>query len=240
MVNPSLHLSCERISELVSRLNLMPQLLLRHEQEKIIDLVNIDLSTLSEKRDQILAGMELSDFLTQNNWQQQDFNYHLAREESLQKFAKQRFGSGLEELFLASKEQRDSVVYSLIRVRDPGLARELWIRLEEAEMTFNEAASAYGEGPEAIHNGVMGPVPIGSLQPALIGEMLRNLRPGQLMPPHILGEWHLLLRLEQLTPARFDQQMINQLLDEQLNNFLQLRVQSIINGLEPEPLVYDA
>jgi len=60
-----------------------------------------------------------------------------------------------------------------------------------------------------------------------------------LMPPHILGEWHLLLRLEQLTPARFDQQMINQLLDEQLNKFLQQRVQSIINGLEPEPLVYD-
>ena len=239
MVNPISQLSFERIGELVLRLNLMPQLLLRQEEEKIIDLVNIDLSTLSEKRDQILAGMELGDFLAQHNWQQQDFNYHLARDESLQKFAKQRFGTALEELFLASKEQRDSVVYSLIRVRDPGLARELWIRLEEAEMTFNEAASAYGEGPEAIHNGVMGPVSIGSLQPALLGEMLRNLRPGQLMPPHILGEWHLLLRLEQLTPARFDQQMINQLLDEQLNKFLQQRVQSIINGLEPEPLVYD-
>ncbi len=239
MDNPSPLLSCERTSELVLRLKLMPQLLLRQEQEKIIDLVKIDLSTLSQQRDQILAGTELIDFLKQNNWQQQDFDYHLARDESLRKFAKQRFGSGLEELFLASKELRDSVVYSLIRVRDPGLARELWIRLEESEMTFNEAASAYGEGPEAIHNGIMGPMPIGSLQPALLGEMLRNLRPGQLMPPHILGEWHLLLRLEQLTPARFDQQMINQLLDEQLNNFLQQRVQSIINGLELEPLVYD-
>ena len=40
-------------------------------------------------------------------------------------------------------------MYSLIHVRDPALAQELWIRIEEGETGFTEAASQFGEGPEA-------------------------------------------------------------------------------------------
>ena len=46
--------------------------------------------------------------------------------------------------------------------RQLDLARELWIRLEECEITFAEAASTFSEGPEAHRKGVMGPMEIGS------------------------------------------------------------------------------
>ena len=68
----------------------------------------------------------------------------------MRRFAKQRFGPGLEETFLSSRGGRDLVIYSLLRVRDAGLARELWIRLEEGETTFAEAAHQYGVGEEAL------------------------------------------------------------------------------------------
>ena len=43
-------------------------------------------------------------------------------------------------------------------MKDYALARELWIRLEEDETTFAQAAREFGEGPEADRHGVIGPV----------------------------------------------------------------------------------
>ena len=60
---------------------------------------------------------------------------------------------GLEEQFLASRGAHDQIIYSLLRARDPALVRELWIRIEEGETTFAEAAQIYGEGPEAERKG---------------------------------------------------------------------------------------
>ena len=59
--------------------------------------------------------------------------------------------------------------------------------------------------------------------------------------PKILGEWHVLLRLEQLTPARFDDQLRLRMQDEALDEFLDARVTRILAGdsAQLEPLHYD-
>ena len=44
------------------------------------------------------------------------------------------------------------------------------------------------------------------------------------MKPRQLGEWHLIIRLEQLLPARFDGEMSSKLLTEQLNQLIDARV----------------
>ena len=133
------------------------------------------------------------------------------------------------------------MIYSLIRVKDAGLARELWIRLEEGEITFAEAASAFSEGPESHRKGVMGPMEIGKLQPQTLQDLLRTLRPGEICSPKIMGEWHVLLRLEQLTPARFDDQLRMRMQDEALDEFLINRVNKILAGeaSQLEPLHFD-
>ena len=155
----------------------------------------------------------------------------------MRRFARQRFGPGLEETFLASRGGRGSGDLLLLRVRDAGLARELWIRLEEGETTFAEAAHQHGVGEEAQRKGVIGPMPIGSLQPEVLQEILRSLRPGELSAPRQLGEWHVLMRLEQLKPARFDEACASRMQQEALERIpsraCQVRFKGEADSLEP-------
>ena len=138
--------------------------------------------------------------------------------------------------FLA-KNSLDTVIYFL-RVKDAGLARELWISLGEGEVTFAELASRYSDGPESQTKGVIGPLPLGSIEPVL-AQRLRSLRVGQLRPPEVLGNWYVLLRLEGLKPARLDQSIRKRLLDEQFEVWISQRVDAILSGYTPEPLHFD-
>ena len=188
-----------------------------------------------------MADKTLAQVLEARGWSERDLDLHLQRPEALRRFSKQRFGPGLEDAFLSSRGGRDQVIYSLLRVRDAGLARELWIRLEEGETTFAEAAHQHGVGEEAHRKGVIGPMPIGLLQPEVLQEILRSLRPGELSAPRQLGEWHVLLRLEQLKPARFDEAMREQMQQEALNAFLEDRVKRVLAGQADslDPIHYD-
>ena len=230
----------ECLLDLIRRMELWPQLLRRQEEEAIVHLVGLPSSWLTEQRQALVSDDGLAEWLATKGWSASDLDLHLARPEALKRFAKQRFGPGLEERFLASQGSHDQIVYSLLRVRNANLAQELWIRLEESETTFAEAASQFSEGPEAARKGVIGPMEIGQLQPPELAQPLRTLRPGQLHPPLRIGEWSVLLRLEQLTPARFDAEMQARLLRQQLDRFLDQRVSMRLAGEIPEPLEYDA
>jgi len=229
------------ICALVQRMELLPQLLRRQQEERIAACVPLPEAWLQEQRQAFLGEMTLEALLDQRGWSADDLDLHLCLPEALQRFARQRFGPGLEEAFLASRGSRDEVIYSLLRVRDAGLAREMWIRLEENETTFAEAAHQYSEGEEAQRKGVIGPMPIGLLQPEVLQEILRSLRPGEISPPRRLGEWHVLMRLEQLKPARFDDAMRERMLREALDAFLNHRVERLLAGDAEglDPIHYD-
>ena len=226
------------VEGLLRRMELLPQLLLRQEEEQVVAVVELADEWLHQQRETWLAGRELPEALAEKGWLEADLDLHLSRPEALQRFARQRFGPGLEETFLAARGGHDEIVYSLLRVRDAALAQELWIRLAEGETTFAEAASQFSEGPEAARKGVIGPQPMAQLQPHGLAELLRSLRPGELHPPRRLGEWSVLVRLEQLMPARFDAEMQQRLLDQQLRAFLEERVQQRLEGKTPDPLHY--
>ena len=242
MNNPIHALLAEsEIAALVQRMELLPQLVRRQQEELILEQVPLPPEWIKEQRQSFLAGQSLSQVLENRGWNETDLDLHLCLPEALRRFARQRFGPGLENAFLASRGGRDQVIYSLLRVRDAGLARELWIRLEEGETTFAEAAHQYGVGEEAQRKGVIGPMAIGLLQPEVLQEILRRLRPGELSAPRQLGEWHVLMRLEQLKPARFDDGMREQMEQEALNAFLEDRVKRVLAGEADalEPIHYD-
>ena len=158
---------------------------------------------------------------------------------AIQKFSEFVFGPGLQEEFLSAKGNHDQVTYSMIRVKDQGLIRELWIRMEEGETTFAEAASFYGEGSESSRNGLFGPLPMGSVQPEL-ATILRSLKVGEIYPPIVSGDWHILVRLESLQPARLDENMRSHLLNVKLNELLNERVALLLRGEVPEVLTYES
>ena len=96
------------------------------------------------------------------------------------------------------------------------MIQELWLRIEEGEATFADLASRYGHPPESRSRGIIGPIAVGSISPPHFASMLRSLRPGEVHPPLKAGKWSVLLRLEELRPARLDDDMRSFLLKRQL------------------------
>ena len=237
--------SSERIEQLLRRTEGLRPLLRRSLEEQITELVPLPAERFAELQAQFRQQHQLHDdtaeaaWLQARGWNAEDLAMHLARPEALQRFAEQRFGPGLEEQFLQRKHELDTVVYSLLRVQDRGLAQELWIQLSEGEISFPEAASRHSTGPETSTKGVIGPVALGQLQPEL-ADHLRVLRQGELREPMAAGPWWILLRLEQLSPAKLDQPMRQRLLQEQLNAWLEQRGDALLKGDSLDPLHYDA
>ena len=225
---------------LVRRLELKATLLKRLEEEEITRCVALPDSWVEQSIDAVLDGVPRQEFLDRRCWSEEDLWLHVCRPEALRRFADQHFGSGLEEQFLASRGAHDQIIYSLIRVRDPALARELWIRIEEKETTFAEAAQHFGEGPESARNGLIGPMSMGQLLPAPLAKLVRSLQPGRVSAPKSMGEWHVLIRLEQLTPAKFDATMRAHMLQSTLDEFLGERVRKRLEGQSRDPLTYHA
>ena len=124
----------------------------------------------------------------------------------IQRHCEQHFLHRAEQRFLARKNQLDQVIYSLLRVEDSALARELYLRISEGEADFAELAAQYAKGPEQATRGVVGPVPLTQAHPKL-ADQLRTSRPGQLLPPFPIENWWLVVRLETLRSASFDQDM---------------------------------
>jgi parvulin-like peptidyl-prolyl isomerase len=194
--------------------------------------------------DRAIANLELSSEETNLAYQQFQQRYQLTSQETVQnycrnfsldekqlqalalrefkieKFKLQTWGNRLESTFLNRRSQLDRAVYSLIRHKNPELLQELYFRIQEGEQSFSEIASQYSQGVEAQTGGMIGPVPLNKLPPAM-AERLRNCRPQQMHPPFLLEEWFVILRLEKFVPAQFDESMQQLLLNQLFEEFLQ-------------------
>ena len=233
-------LDSDQVIALVRRLQLGERLVRRLIEEQVAAVVPHDDAWLGEQRAAFCGDRSLDEVLQQHGWSEEELTLHLWCPQALSRFADQRFAAGAEEEFLRQGSDADQVVYSLLRTRNGGLARELWIRAEEGEASFAELAKQYGEGPEATHMGVIGPATIGALHPPLLADTLRRLQPGELHAPQQLAGWWLLIRLEKLTPASFDAAMRRRLIDQQMDAFLADRVKRFQAGETLDPLHYDA
>jgi parvulin-like peptidyl-prolyl isomerase len=140
-----------------------------------------------------------------------------------------------EARFLERKQQLDRVVYSLLRLRDGGLARELYLQLQEGEATFADLAARHAEGPEQATRGIVGPVPLTQAHPRLV-ERLRSAPPGVIQEPFQIEPWWLLFRLESLTPATFDEAMAVQMSQELFEQSLEQGVEAQLAQLRPQLL----
>ena len=162
----------------------------------------------------------------------------------LLRHGQRHFRPKAEARFLERKTELDRVVYSLLRLKDQGLARELFLRIDEDAASFADLAAAYAEGPEQSTRGIVGPVALTQAHPAL-ADRLRTASPGQLLEPFRIEGWWVVVRLEQLTPATFDQatasQMTQELLDQWLNEEVERRLVPIRASLPaPAPQVPQA
>jgi len=155
----------------------------------------------------------------------------------IKKHCKEHFTRKAEAHFLSRKDSLDLVVYSLLRVKDLLLARELYFRIAAGEGNFADLAAAYAEGPEKSTKGIIGPVPITQAHPHL-AERLRTSTPGKLLEPFQIEEWWLVTRLENYTPASFDEATERQMSKELFDLWVNEEVNNLIQGVQPaKPMV---
>lgn len=225
-------LAPENLMPLLAATHLLPQLLREQMIEQAIASITCTEDETAAACQQFWNDHGIGSTAEQQPWLRQ---YGLVPEQvaaiatrklRLQKFQQAAWGSRLESYFLKRKRQLDQVVYSLIRTKDPGLAHELYFRLEAGEQSFTELATAYSEGSEARTGGFMGPVEVGTLHPHLAQRLLAS-QPGQLWSPQRIGEWLVILRLEQWIPVTLNSVVEQRLLDELLESWLQEQVQQL-------------
>jgi parvulin-like peptidyl-prolyl isomerase len=153
----------------------------------------------------------------------------------LEHFKAQQWEHLIESDFFTHKAQFDQVIYSLLRCSQPELMQELFFRITTGEQSFADLAREYSEGAEANTGGLLGPVPLTQPHPA-IGDRLKHSQPGQLLPPFKVGEWYILLRLEQRIAAQLDASIRQHLLDQRFETWLKPQLQQVSWVQPPAPV----
>ena len=211
---------------LLRRHNLLRTLVQRQVVAEAVEAVVVS----SEEREQLLSSYQqrnalqdeaaLQEHLQKSGLQQTDLLWQLELPLRIQRHSQEAFGAKAEQRFLERKNTLDQVVYSLLRLKDPFLARELYLQIAEGESDFGDLAAQYAEGQERTTRGVMGPVPLTQAHP-LLAERLRTHPPGTLMEPFQIQEWWLVVRLERYIPASFDERMGHQMSAELFEQWIQ-------------------
>lgn len=206
---------------------MLPQLYRESIIDEAIAPIDCTAEEIADVRQQFYEQNQLIDETTQQIWLKQhgmsrDFleTAFIPRLLKIEKFKHQTWHHKLESYFLKRKRDLDRVIYSLIRVKESEIARELYFRIYEKEQSFAELARKYSQGPEAQVNGILGPAELGTIQRNL-AHLLAISQPGQLWHPIRIEEWLVIVKLETLIPAQFDVPMRQRLLRELFENWVQ-------------------
>ena len=148
-------------------------------------------------------------------------------------FIRERFIAKAEARFLERKKDLDQVVYSLLRLENSFLARELYLQIESGESNFADLAKRYAEGPERNTNGIVGPVSLTQAHPTLV-EKLQVAQPGVLLEPFRISSWWLVVRLERYAPATFNDEVSDQMCDELFDVWLCQETAEVLNQMAAE------
>lgn len=178
---------------------------------------------------------EVEAYRQQQLLQPGDFQFVIERPLRLSRVCEQQYLPKSEARFLERKTSLDQIVYSLLRVSDGGLARELYLRIADQETDFASAASEYSLGPESKNQGLVGPVPLLQAHPNL-AQRLRTNPPGQLIEPFQIEQWWVVARIESYTPAVLDDTtrmaMAQELFEEWLEGEVQARLSQLATQLQ--------
>tara|TARA_B100000214_G_C23963082_1_gene626292 strand:- start:177 stop:902 length:726 start_codon:yes stop_codon:yes gene_type:complete len=168
----------------------------------------------------------LKEFLIKNNLSIDQFNNLSFQKNKLKQFYSENFKGKIESRFLQRKDELDIIVYSLLRVSDLYFAKELYLRVSGNEADFGDLAQQYSEGLEKNSRGIIGPGPIGKMNPKL-ADALRNSKPGEILPPININNQHVIARVEYFEPAQLDDFMKEKMGEELFNIFIDNQVSEI-------------
>lgn len=186
-------------------------------------------------RHQLSTQEQLKSWLDLQGLPPEQLDYVVQKDLKLEKFKQATWGDKLEAHFFKCKGQLDRIVYSLLRTQEAGIAQELYFRIQEGESQFADIARQFSQGTEAQTGGLIGPVELSSPHPQISG-FLANSQPGQLSPPMQIGEWWVIIRLEQYLSAKLDEPTRQRLLNDLFQTWLKTQLQENVTFQTPSEL----
>lgn len=163
----------------------------------------------------------------------QEYFDHIADQIRFELWCREKFNSQTESLYLRYKKSLTELEYSMIRVRSKDLSFELFHQLEAEEANFFELASEYSLGRERRSGGFVGSFNVGDLLDEIADHLL-TLEPGIASPPLQVGEFWVILKLDERRDPVMDDATVSRILkiagEEHINNMLRERVKSIYDS----------
>ena len=179
------------------------------------------------QQNRLASEGDLTTYLQSQGLSQADLVWQISLPLRIRQHCLTHYLDKAEARFLSRKKQLDQVVYSLVRVEDGMLARELYLRILDGEASFAEVAAQYSEGPEKASHGIIGPKPMNQAHPSL-AEKLMSSEPRHLLEPFPIEQWWLVARLEQFIPANFSDSIAEQMAMEMFDESIQQELTRIM------------
>jgi len=155
-----------------------------------------------------------------------------------QKWIENTYIDRLEPYFLERRADLEQVVYGMIRLRNQGVAEELYLRLLHDDADFGDLARSHSLGEERFTRGLVGPMLISQPHPT-IRAVLDKLTVGEIHPPFRVDPWVLVVKMEHRQPASLSDitrlQLYNELFQKDLEATLDAGLQSLYPTLLPVP-----
>ncbi|MEM9804795.1 MAG: peptidylprolyl isomerase [Cyanobacteria bacterium P01_D01_bin.56] len=221
-------LNTPELVQKIRQYRLLPQLVRELVTDQLIDGVPCDQQVAYEQyctQHNLLSDEQRQVWCQQHQLEPQHLMAEAVRAYQLNRFMEDTWANQIQSDFMQNKAKYDRAIYSMIRVKDAVMAKELYFRLRDDGLSFADVAKEYSQGKEAQTGGMVGPVELGTLHPSL-AKILRVIRPKQLWQPEQVGDWLVIVRLEKLIPAKFDQVMRQRLLNEQFQALLNQKLQA--------------
>ena len=140
-------------------------------------------------------------------------------EPGTEEWFEEKYDEFIGKEYLSNKEKLDMVKYSMIRVKEYGLAMELYLKIKDDNEDFNELAKKYSTGIEKKTNGVIGPLPLDRVNNLMRPKLNKNNLNILNKPFKYNNEW-ILCRLEEYKESKLDQKTVmnlkSKILDEEI------------------------
>ena len=222
--------------DLLRSRDLLLSLVRRQLIEKATESLKLPVGLIQKALIEHCQKEQLENDASLNNWLE---NHYLTRDElihqlslpiKLSKLAIDEFGNQTEAHFLQRKEQIDQVSYSLLRVKDSGMAYELYLQLDANEASFENLAADHSEGPEQRSGGKVGPGSLKQAHPRL-QQLLRTATPGVVQEPILIEQWWVVARLDERQEASFNDAMRQRMANELLQDWLRSETKAVVKTL---------
>lgn len=172
---------------------------------------------------------ELTNWLQERGLSEDQASRNVVEALKLERFKDQQFAEKIDQIFLETKDMRDRVVYSMLRVASRPAALELHTRLSEGDSTFTDLCQEHSLGAERETGGLIGPIELSRLK-SEIAEILRISKPGQLWAPMEINGFWIILRLDKRLSAQLDSSMRRKIRDELFDAWLSEQCEMLLTS----------